>query len=93
MAQRRKKEDAGIEVIDSELQDQDSIPVTYKVVTYPADYTLEGLVAQFDKDLIEFPTFQRKGVWTQKQASRLIESFLLGLPVPAVYFYKDKKER
>jgi len=28
-------------------------------------------------------------VWTIKQASRLIESFLMGLPVPAIFLYLD----
>ena len=93
MPLQRHKDDAGIEVLESELQDQDSIPAMYKVVTYPADYTLEGLVTQFDKKLIEFPSFQRKFVWTHKQASRLIESFLLGLPVHAIFLYKDKEEK
>ena len=93
MHHQQYKEDAGIEVLASELEDQESTPAAYKVVTYPADYTLEGLVAQFEKDLIEIPPFQRKFVWSQKQASRLIESFLLGLPVPAVFLYKDKEEK
>jgi len=93
MKTRKRPEDSGIESIDSEIEDQESAPATYRVVTYPADYTLEGLVAQFDKKLIEIPEFQRKFVWTHKQASRLIESFLLGLPVPAVYFYKDNEEK
>lgn len=34
------------------------------------------------------PEFQRRYVWDQKRASKLIESFLLGLPVPGVFLYK-----
>ena len=71
MGAKNKRDDAGIEIIDSEVQDQESAPATYKVVTYPADYTLEGLVSQFEKELIKIPGFQRKSVWTHKQASRL----------------------
>lgn len=93
MTARKLRNDAGIEVLESEIQDQESTPAAYKVVTYPADYTLEGLVAQFEKGLIEIPQFQRKFVWSHKQASRLIESFLLGLPVPAVFLYKDQDEK
>jgi hypothetical protein len=89
----KTKADAGIEVLASEVQDQESTPPNYKVVTYPADFTLEGLVAQFEKGLIEIPAFQRKFVWTLKQASRLIESFLLGLPVPAIFLYRDAEEK
>ena len=50
-----------------------------------------------DRSLIEFdrlhkegnlildPDWQREYVWTTKRASRLIESFLIGLPVPVIY--------
>jgi hypothetical protein len=58
-------------------------------VTYPADYTLEGLVNKYNKGSIIVPGFQRKFVWDIKQASRLIESFLLGLPVPAIFLYVE----
>jgi Protein of unknown function DUF262 len=34
------------------------------------------------------PSFQRKYVWDQTRASKLVESFLLGLPVPPVFLFK-----
>ena len=36
---------------------------------------------------ITIPDFQREFVWSLKQASLLIDSFLRGLPVPPVFFY------
>src|SRR5690349_3095746 len=36
------------------------------------------------------PPFQRSYVWNQKQASRFIESLLLGLPVPSIFVFKDE---
>lgn len=41
----------------------------------------------WNKDEIRIPDFQRKFVWKQPQASKLIESFLIGLPVPPVFLY------
>lgn len=82
-------EDSGLEPIVSEQQDLDSSPARYEIVTYPADYTLEGIVSKYRKGQITIPGFQRKFVWTLPQASKLIESFLLGLPVPAVFLYAD----
>ncbi len=38
------------------------------------------------------PNFQRNYVWNQTQASRLIESFLLELPVPQVFLYRDRSD-
>ena len=83
-----KQSDSGLEVIQSEMDDQDAVPASYDIVTYPADYTLQGLLSKLNKTII-IPGFQRKFVWTIKQASRLIESFLLGLPVPAIFLYSD----
>lgn len=34
--------------------------------------------------------FQREDVWTRKQRSELIESVLIGLPLPLMYFYEDR---
>lgn len=63
----------------------------YELLTYPADFTLEVLHQKFFKNRdIEIPTFQRKFVWTATQASRLIESFLLGLPVPPIFLYSPR---
>lgn len=36
------------------------------------------------------PDFQRLFVWNQKQRTRLIESILLGIPIPIFYFNQDK---
>ncbi len=83
-----QQDDVLIESIPSEIEDQDTVPVSYDIVTYPADYTLEVLISKFNKTIL-VPGFQRKYVWTIKQASRLIESFLLGLPVPAIFLYVD----
>lgn len=34
--------------------------------------------------------FQRESVWSTKQKSELIESVLMGLPLPSMYLYEDK---
>lgn len=80
----------GLEEIQSEELDLESTPATYEVITYPADFTLEGLVSKYKKGTLTIPGFQRNYVWNIKQASRLIESFLLGLPVPAIFLFTDE---
>ena len=79
----------GLEIIESEEVDQASTPAAYDVITYPADFTLEGLVSKYKKGSMIVPGFQRNYVWNIRQASRLIESFLLGLPVPAIFLFTD----
>lgn len=60
----------------------------YEIFSYPADTTLKGYLDQWRNDQLFVPTFQRNYVWDQTRASKLVESFLLGLPVPPVFLFK-----
>lgn len=40
------------------------------------------------KELIIAPAFQRRDVWNSKQRSELIESILMGIPIPVMYFFE-----
>ena len=83
----------GVDDLEVEdVVDADEERPTYDLLSYPADFTLEVLHQKLsvNKD-IEIPHFQRKFVWTLAQASRLIESFLMGLPVPPVFLYAERK--
>ncbi len=73
---------------ENEEDDEESL-VEYDIATYPSDFTVNGLVEMWKNKDITIPDFQREFVWTIKQSSLLIESFLLGLPVPPVFFYID----
>jgi uncharacterized protein with ParB-like and HNH nuclease domain len=79
-----------IEPIASEVSDHNVSLHGYELLTYPADFTLEVLVGKWKKKEIQIPKIQRKFVWTQAQASKLIESFLMGLPVPPIFFYQSR---
>lgn len=87
-----KQYDEEFEEIESEIEDsQSSGLIKYEISTYPADYTLEVLCSKWRKGDIIIPNFQRKFVWKVNQSSKLIESFMLGLPVPPIFLYIDKK--
>ncbi len=76
---------------DTEAAPEDeSIDLNYDIASYPADYTLRVLNEQIKEGQLVLPDFQRGYVWKPQQASRLIESFLLGLPVPEVFLYKER---
>ena len=89
----REATDLDLEPITSEDEDYESAPPVYRIATYPADYTLEVLHRKWKAGDIRIPDFQRGFVWKQTQASRLIESFLVGLPVPAVFLYSERSSR
>lgn len=80
------------EKVKSETDDRKSSPASYEILTYPADYTLEGLAKKWTSGDIIIPPFQRGFVWKQPQASKLIESFLLGLPVPPIFLYAQRHD-
>lgn len=66
-----------------------------KIYTDLGDPEVESLHGKFKRDkLIVQPDFQRQFVWDSTKASRLIESALLGIPIPLVYISEepDNKE-
>ena len=73
----------------SDTESEDNL--SYDISHYPADITLEGYKSRFEKGSLLVPKYQRNYVWDQVRASKLIESFLLGLPVPGVFLYKERK--
>lgn len=56
--------------------------------------TIGQLVEMLKNNLIDLnPDFQRHGnLWSPSRKSQLIESILLGLPLPSFYFYNDSKK-
>ena len=73
-----------------EEEDDDSVaPVRYGITSFGVDFDVEGLYRRISRDEIEIPTFQRSYVWNIRQASRFIESLLLGLPVPEIFLSRD----
>jgi hypothetical protein len=79
-----------LEPIPSEQQDSEVSLRGYEILSYPADFTLEVLVGKWKKQEINIPPLQRRFIWTQVRSSKLIESFLMGLPVPPVFFYQER---
>ena len=56
-------------------------------------YELKRKYERNDKGIVLDSNFQRDDVWGQTQKSELIESVLMGLPLPIFYFNEDKKGR
>lgn len=78
-------------IVKNDLEDeqQEHIPNRYSITSYGIDYTVDSLVKRLGNEDILIPSFQRSFIWPYKQASRFIESLLLGLPVPGVFLSKE----
>jgi hypothetical protein len=79
---------------EERVEDDSSIddivaPIRYDISSYGADYDVEGLVKRLDRGDILVPRFQRNYVWNYAEASRFVESLLLGLPVPAIFLARE----
>jgi len=75
---------------DAELQIKDM----QKQIDYDTkDYTIELLVDKFNKKDFFVPPYQRKFIWQPKNKSSFIESVLLGLPIPFMFFGDNEDGR
>ena len=78
-------EDTSSELILVKPWDPSKIRITTK------SFSLRDVVDQIeDKEIDLSPDFQREYVWKARQRTRLIESILLGIPLPAFYFNQEK---
>jgi Protein of unknown function DUF262 len=61
-------------------------PPERKISTASYDLSVNTLVEQWNDKLLIIPEMQREYVWDDGRASRLIESLMLNIPVPPVFF-------
>lgn len=81
-----------LNVVDEAARDKTISPIQYDITSYGADYDVEGLVNRLRRGDIIIPPFQRNYIWKQPEASRFIESLLLGLPVPGIFLAREPEE-
>lgn len=79
--------------IEEYLEDDenDALPERFSISVSRTDFDVHGIVRRLREKDIYIPDFQRSYVWKPKQASRLIESLLLGLPVPGIFLAKESE--
>ena len=80
-------------VLDEAVEKEEVAPVHYSITSYGVDFDVEGIVRRMRNGDIEIPVFQRSFVWNIAEASRLVESLLLGLPVPGIFLAADPETK
>ena len=63
----------------------------YDVTSTPNDFNTLTIISFIESGLFRIPGFQRNYVWDIKRASKLIESLIIGLPIPQVFLYEESK--
>jgi hypothetical protein len=61
-------------------------PAERKLVTQSYDLSVQTLAERWEGRDLLLPDIQREYVWDNPRASRLIESLLLNIPIPVLYF-------
>ena len=95
-ATSENEEDDGVEI---ERQDSDDLEIERpfnpeKIKVRTANIVVEQLVSRIKHKEIDLtPEFQRmRGIWSNLRKSRLIESFLLRIPIPVFYVSADDSD-
>ena len=65
-------------------------PPERNISTQPYDLSVQPLLEQWTDKLLGIPEIQREYVWDNGRASRLIESLILNIPVPPLYFAETR---
>ena len=65
-------------------------PPERKINTQPYDLSVQTLLEQWKDELLGIPEIQREYVWDNGRASRLIESLILNIPIPPLYFAETR---
>ena len=90
---KKMKDDNVIELINNEQNDDYSDDSLFNISSWGADLSFREIISMYEEDELVKPELQRKYVWDKVEASRFIESILMGLPVPSVFFAQSGSQK
>lgn len=82
-----------IQHIKEEDNDSYSDDSLFRISSWGADLSFRELIQRYDDNELVKPELQRHYVWDRTEASRFVDSLLLGLPVPSIFLAKTEDER
>jgi hypothetical protein len=78
---------------DSDSEEYEYPIDQYEITASPNDFNVLTLFNFIESGAIKIPGFQRNYVWDLRRASKLIESLIIGLPVPQLFLYEEGRNR
>jgi len=79
---------------NQELEEEVKADGIGSLVVYSRDWTVETIISQITKGNIDLnPKFQRRNAWNDIKRSKLIESLIMGIPVPEIVLAEDKDKK
>ena len=76
--------------IETEEYTDDSL---FNITSYGVDLSFREIISMYKEGDLEKPEMQRNYVWSKVEASRFIDSILLGLPIPSIFLAKTQSEK
>jgi uncharacterized protein with ParB-like and HNH nuclease domain len=77
---------------DSEIE-EDYVFDEYEITSSPNDFNILTLYNFLESGVVKIPSFQRNFVWDISRASKLIESLIIGLPIPQIFLYEESRNK
>lgn len=65
----------------------------YDITASPNDFNVLTLFSFIEAGAVKIPGFQRNFVWDRVRASKLIESLIIGIPVPQLFLYEQARNK
>jgi hypothetical protein len=82
----------GMDWVEGLEDDSDDMQVEeYDLTSSPNDFNTLTIHSFIESGAVKIPGFQRNYVWDIKRASKLIESIIIGLPVPQIFLYERSR--
>ena len=78
---------------ESRIEEERELFQKYDITSSPNDFNVKTIVDFIEQGIFRIPVFQRNYVWDLSRASRLIESLILGLPIPQLFLYEQDRNR
>lgn len=75
--------DDQLEAAEAEIIDR-----SRRIDFYTTEYTVEILVEKMERGDFVIPEYQRELTWDKRRQSRFIESVVMGLPIPFLFFWE-----
>ena len=81
------------EIDEDNTTDLDYEVKIYDITSSPNDFNIKTYFEFIEAGMVIIPTFQRNYVWDIKRASKLIESLIIGLPIPQIFLFGEEKNK
>ena len=78
----------GFDAAAKEVAEYEILERSKRIDSYLVEFTIEFLADKINDGEFVVPAYQREFTWEPHRKSRFIESVLMGLPIPFLFFWE-----